>query len=211
MDGTLSDRLGAAYDMYDWCVSQMGDLPPLEKERVVQDLMLWDQFGFVNKKEVWQKLKDKYLPDLVVDEWTKRWYGNFFRFQRLRQDCADVLSDLRKDYKLGIVTNGSADSQMAKVKALGLDQMVDCVVTEGDLGFGKPDPRVFVYAADRLCLPCDEICFVGDTFSTDIYGALKAGMKALWLCLEHQGVSRYNVKQISGLNDIRGVIEREWR
>ena len=207
MDGTLTDRRASAYDCYCACVEQMCDYDPLTQERIVQELMIWDQYGYVNKREVWEKLRDKHFPTLDIDYWTKYWYDNFHRYQRLMPSCLEVLDDLHKDYKLGIVTNGAHESQMAKVKSLGLHEHVDIVVTEGGFGMGKPDSGIFVHACSLLGLLGKETAFVGDMFPTDIYGAMAAECHPIWMCHDQRIVSNYAIKTICGLKELRGVLE----
>ena len=45
----------------------MCDYDPLTQERIVQELMIWDQYGYVNKREVWEKLRYKHFPTLDID------------------------------------------------------------------------------------------------------------------------------------------------
>jgi 4-nitrophenyl phosphatase len=44
---------------------------------------------------------------------------------------------------------------------------------------GKPEPRLFDQAGERLGLPSKEILTVGDRLETDILGAQRAGMATL--------------------------------
>ena len=55
------------------------------------------------------------------------------------------------------------------------------VIVSGDYPYHKPDHRLFEEAAQRLSVSVDECVFVGDIFTNDVYGAMKAGMKAVWI------------------------------
>lgn len=46
---------------------------------------------------------------------------------------------------------------------------------------GKPDPAIYALCLERLGIPRNRICAVGDSFHTDIAGAASAGIDAV-LC-----------------------------
>lgn len=182
-DGTLSNRRRAAYDMYRNCLSRMlPELDPggIEFEGIVQYCMIADQNGIVPKSYVWQQLKDNYIPDLDVETWTDYWYSNFNHFQCASEGAETVLPEIRKHYKTGILSNGAYASQLAKIRSLKMDELVDEVIISGQYGIAKPDPRIFEIAAEKLGVSCSETVFVGDMFFTDIVGAHTAGMKPVW-------------------------------
>ncbi len=54
---------------------------------------------------------------------------------------------------LGLVTNGAAAAQRAKIERFELARFFDVIVVEGEAGFGKPDPRVFERALARCAFP----------------------------------------------------------
>ena len=58
--------------------------------------------------------------------------------------------------------------------------LVDVVVVSGDEGMSKPDPRIFQIALDRLGVTAPQAVMVGDSWATDITGATRAGIRAVW-------------------------------
>lgn len=46
---------------------------------------------------------------------------------------------------------------------------------------GKPDPAVYRLCLERLGLPPDETCMIGDSLETDIAGAGAAGIDGIWV------------------------------
>jgi len=59
----------------------------------------------------------------------------------------------------------------------------DALVFSGEVGVAKPDPAVYLLAADRLGLPAMRCAFVDDS-ATNIRGAVQAGMVGV----RHQSV-----------------------
>ena len=50
----------------------------------------------------------------------------------------------------------------------------------------KPEPRIFQRACDALSVPAGEAVMVGDTPETDVRGAHRAGLRAVWLNRDHR-------------------------
>ena len=98
-----------------------------------------------------------------------------------------VLRSLRPRYRLIVATN-AADSDGEQVRAalarVGLDDLVDDVVTSREVGACKPDPAFFraalrAAAAGRPFSPRRAV-MVGDSWENDVAGALAAGLRAIW-------------------------------
>ena len=65
--------------------------------------------------------------------------------------ATETLSALRAaGMRLALLTNGDGETQRWKIGRFGLEGCFDTILVEGELGFGKPDPRVFELALARL-------------------------------------------------------------
>jgi putative hydrolase of the HAD superfamily len=62
----------------------------------------------------------------------------------------------------------------------------DLLVDSETAGCYKPEPRIFQQACDALSLPASEAVMVGDTPETDVRGAHRAGLRAVWLNRGHR-------------------------
>ena len=157
-------------------------------------------------------LKKHYVPDLDVESWKEKWYATFHEFQVEMPHSYEVLAELKKKYKIGIITNGDEKSQAVKIDYLDMRKYFDTVIISGAFGVHKPHASIYEKAARDLGLKCEEIAFIGDTFATDIVGAVRAGMMPIWYCYEHRGISLYEVKQINNYDEIRDMflINTEW-
>ena len=83
---------------------------------------------------------------------------------------------------LAIVTNSpfSGDVLKWELACHNLDSYFRFIMSSADYGFRKPHPLLFQGAAERLFLEPYEIWYVGDSFNTDVLGAVNAGMKPIW-------------------------------
>ncbi|MFC5972720.1 HAD family hydrolase [Halomarina salina] len=88
----------------------------------------------------------------------------------------DLLDGLAGRYRIGVVTNGPRDAQLAKLDGLGRRDAFDVVVCAGDETPPKPDPEPFERAVATLGVSAAEAAFVGDSPTTDVAGANAAGL-----------------------------------
>lgn len=81
----------------------------------------------------------------------------------------------------GIVSNGGHQSQWAKLRASGLDQVfsADQVFVSGNLPWAKPDPQIFQHACQSLGFQPQDTLYIGDHPPIDEPGALQAGLRFL--------------------------------
>ena len=71
----------------------------------------------------------------------------------------DTLHHLRNaGVRLGIVTNGAAVVQQAKIEQLGLSALVDAVLISEREGVRKPNPEIFYRAVARLGVEVSQTC-----------------------------------------------------
>ncbi|MEB2346901.1 MAG: HAD-IA family hydrolase [Deltaproteobacteria bacterium] len=82
---------------------------------------------------------------------------------------------------LGLVTNGAADAQRAKIERWDLARYFDVIAIEGEVGAGKPDPRHFGHALGALGADPAATLMAGDNYHCDVLGALALGLHAVWI------------------------------
>jgi putative hydrolase of the HAD superfamily len=118
------------------------------------------------------------------------WYrGNRFHGLALFPAAAAVLRAVRQQETtgadssrpVGIITNGPAEVQRAKVELLGVHDLVDFVIISGEFGIAKPDPAIFREALSRAGVRAEDAVFVGDSPEFDVAGAQGAGIPVVWV------------------------------
>jgi HAD superfamily hydrolase (TIGR01662 family) len=125
------------------------------------------------------------LGDTMIDE-EKIMGGHLWEatLQKLPH-LDEVLTELKKrGYKLGVVTNTSTSREehvRVAMQRIDIEKHFDVVVTSVDLGFGKPDERIFFTALRKLGVRPEETVMVGNRLDTDILGGKRAGMKTILL------------------------------
>ena len=91
-----------------------------------------------------------------------------------------LLEILRPRVRLGIVSNNILAEQEVKLARLGMRALIDALVVSAEEGVSKPDSAIFHSALDRLGARPERAVMVGDSWATDIVGARRAGMRAVW-------------------------------
>jgi putative hydrolase of the HAD superfamily len=92
----------------------------------------------------------------------------------------------RMDIKLALVTNGSAETQRAKVERFGLAPLFDAIVIEGEFGLGKPEQAVYAHALSSLGVTAADAWMVGDNIEWDVAAPMRLGMRGIWISPGHQ-------------------------
>jgi putative hydrolase of the HAD superfamily len=92
-----------------------------------------------------------------------------------------VLRELQSRYRLAVVTNGTPDLQREKLEGVGLVPYFAIITISGELGSGKPDPRIFAHTLTRLGVRRRHAVMVGNDLTRDIRGARQAGIAGIWV------------------------------
>jgi putative hydrolase of the HAD superfamily len=102
---------------------------------------------------------------------------------QLATGAATTLQALRAGgWGLAVLTNGHVAIQRRKVRALGVEALVDCVVyAEDHAAGGKPAPEAFEAVVARLRVSPSRAVMVGNDLEADISGAARAGLHAIHL------------------------------
>jgi len=97
-------------------------------------------------------------------------------------DALLVLHELRKHYKLALITNFDHSPHIRKV----LDQFkfeneFDLVVISDEEHCTKPDPRIFNLALKHFELEPENAIYIGDNIHDDIMGSFNAGITPIMI------------------------------
>lgn len=120
-------------------------------------------------------------------------------WSRAYLDAPAALATLsRRGYRLAVVSN--ADGRVRRLlERAGLSPHFELVVDSAEVGFEKPDPRIFLAATQRLGIEPSRCAYVGDMYEIDIVGARAAGLSAL---LIGPGLAPEGVPRVAGLADL---------
>lgn len=104
----------------------------------------------------------------------------------LMEGVSETLSKLRSlGLRLGLICNTGRTPGHTLRKLLsgfGILPLLDVALFSNETICRKPDPRIFRSALESLGAPPADSVHVGDSLENDVRGALKAGMRAVWVC-----------------------------
>ncbi len=122
-----------------------------------------------------------HLADDELKSLLRGYTSEFSKQSSLVPGTQEILRALRESgLKVGIITNGPKETQIKTVERLGLNPLIDFMVTPEDAGTLKPDSRIFMKAIDLAGVAPENSVMVGDSWANDIIGANRAGIRPIW-------------------------------
>ncbi len=107
----------------------------------------------------------------------------------LLPDAIDTVRWLRNSgRRLALLTNGAGAAQRRKIARFELADLFDVILVEGELGFGKPDERVYKRALGALDVRPTDAWMVGDNLEWDVAAPQKLGIRGVWVDAAGRGV-----------------------
>jgi putative hydrolase of the HAD superfamily len=206
LDDTLVDHRGAAADGISAHLAERGLLDATDSAEVARAVALWvaleeehyhrylaGELDYPGQRRArvrgflaaWGSADAADLAAALADDdaATDAWFGGYLaRYEaswRALPGAVAALDEIARRHpgvRFGVVTNGERSQQEPKIQAAGLTARLSPVVCSGDLGFTKPDPRIFLLACREANVDPADAVMVGDRLRTDALGAVDAGL-----------------------------------
>lgn len=223
---------GAIYSRFDQsvCISEGDDTQPIKGVIFDLDDTLYSEKQYVRsgykkisdylgKEDAVEKLWtyfeegkqaiDEYLAE-IGEEDKKAECIRIYREQipkvTLYDGVKERIKDLKdKGIKVGIITDGRPQGQRNKIKALGLDSLIDDIIITDELGgvqFRKPCDIAFRIMQTRWKLPCEQIVYVGDNPNKDFQACRQLGMRWKYFRNEDGMYSTSNLSKVECISSI---------
>lgn len=198
---------GAVYSRFDQsvCISEGDDTQPIKGVIFDLDDTLYSEKQYVRSgyekiaeylgrtdtaDKLWSYFEDgkpaidAYLAEIDEEE-KKTECLRIYREQMpditLYEGVTELIQELKtKGIKVGIITDGRPEGQRNKIKALGLETMVEDIIITDELGgiqFRKPCDIAFRIMQTRWKLPYEQIIYVGDNPHKDFQACRQLGMR----------------------------------
>ena len=136
-----------------------------------------EHFGIIDNSEL-----SRQLGDFYVLEGPKK--------TKLVDGAIDLLEYLfEKDAYMYILSNGFKEVQYEKIKTSNIDKYFKKVYLSEDIGYQKPNKKIFEAVINDLSASAEQCVMIGDDYEVDIVGAKNAGIDQIY----------YNPKQIKHL------------
>ena len=96
-------------------------------------------------------------------------------------EAMEIVRVLHPLFRMAIVTNGIPDVQRGKIIKSGIGSFFESVVVSVEVGYAKPDSRIFQFALENMDITNNQAIMVGNNPERDVEGAGNAGIKSVWI------------------------------
>ena len=141
------------------------EVPALRPDTAERRLRIRDIFG-------------EDLSDIEADKYFATYYDAYLENWSLFPDALACLGRAARQGAVGVITNGTSETQRAKLDRTRISGCFTLVLISCEVGVAKPDRRIFDLAVNELG---PDRLYVGDSFESDVLGALSAGIAPVWL------------------------------
>ena len=120
-------------------------------------------------------------PPEAVDPFKHAFRAAWGKTHTLVPGAKEMLEHLKtKGYRLFAASNSFGHLQRSRLEQAGILPYFEDTYISMDIGYDKPDIRFYQEALRRCGLQAKEVLMIGDSMTTDVIGAQKAGMDALF-------------------------------
>jgi len=165
---------------------------------------------------IWEQRRERMRevfsrPDFTDAEADSRYQVFIRAYQSLTcafEDAAPCLEQLTGQ-PLGIISNGARDQQIGKLERAGLRRHFSVMVFSEDVGFGKPDARIFLEACRRAGQAPSDCIHVGDDVVADIRASQALGIRPVWVDRLGLGQEQVRARRVTSLHELRAALESD--
>ena len=120
-------------------------------------------------------------PPEAVDPFKHAFRAAWGKTHTLVPGAKEMLENLQaKGYRLFAASNSFGNLQRSRLEKAGILKYFEDTYISMDIGYDKPDIRFYQEALRRCGLQAKEVLMIGDSMTTDVIGAQKAGLDALF-------------------------------
>lgn len=179
---------------------------------LIDKLVSGELTTFEFKRERWKSALDSFEVKVDIEEIDQ--LESLFLNASMNCITADepvlnLMNELKKNYEVGIVTNGLYDPQQ-KVINMGLGDIFtqNKIIHAEPLGIRKPDSRIYTIALEAFNKKPEETIFIGDSWTHDVVGPMEAGMEAIWVNFreEEKPTDHTPYAIVSSIREIRDIL-----
>lgn len=150
-----------------------------------------------------------------ADEFHEHYYDIVDNFSEPFPKLDDLMKTIvGAGVKVGIITNGTTDTQYSKIKKLNLDKWIsnDSIFVSEELKVSKPDRKIFDLAKEKLHSEGSYL-YVGDSWEHDVVGSIEAEWDSIFLNSRNESATTAHepFAICNSLEDVANVIFKENR
>ncbi len=151
--------------------------------------VVWQRYGagLISKERAKRERFENLLAALSIngeakpDELSEHYMRQYANYWSYVSGAKTAYFSIASTHPVGILTNGFIEVQKAKLDRFPeLREKASAIVISEEIGFMKPDPRIFQHAAEQAHISASEILYIGDSYRSDVLGGQAAGWQVVW-------------------------------
>lgn len=143
------------------------------------------------------------LPESDAPEFAAAYMQALSRESALKPGAIETCAALSRKYRLCIVTNGTSFVQKGRLSPSPIMQYISDVFISEDIGANKPSPLFFDHVVSAVGdTDRSHYAVVGDSVSSDINGAVAAGMDSVLVTWGRGNISSGATYTVNKIEDI---------
>ena len=156
------------------------------KDLVTEEYLSFDRFFFplMHGSRVGERLKvkgERQEVAALAEQLSEDFLNMTTARVSLLEGAEELVRYLAAKYPLTVVTNGFVEVQYEKFDKSGLRDCFEHIVLSEEVGCQKPNPRIFEEALRMNGLAAEDVVMIGDSWKSDIQGAINAGIDQIWI------------------------------
>ncbi|MCA9341048.1 HAD-IA family hydrolase [Candidatus Saccharibacteria bacterium] len=160
-------------------------ITPSERLEELEDYRIQHDRGYINQDNFLRHIAD------IID-WPVQKVKSYMRSEHILNDeLVGCISELKKEYKIGLLTNVGQGWLDEMFPAGMLENLFDSVVESSTVGIVKPEPEIYQHSARTLGLDTKECCFIDDSLR-NVEGAKNVGMEVILYTTNQSTIERLN-------------------
>jgi len=149
---------------------------------------IWKEFedGRITQDKLKIERFRRFASELKIEfnefDMAKSYMKHLSQASFLFDGAKELIKNLSKDYKLGIITNGLTDVQDTRIRKSVIAEYFETIIISEEAKVAKPDARIYDLALRNMNHTDKKtVLYVGDSLSSDIQGGINAGIDTCWV------------------------------
>ncbi len=123
-------------------------------------------------------------------------------FARPYPETIEVLDELKKHYKIALLSNTDGFSVEPILEKYDLEKYFNNISLSYKVGMLKTDSAVFAHILKELKLKKEDVVMVGDSIESDVLAAESAGIKGILLDRRDRRIYPEKIKDLTEINGL---------
>lgn len=133
------------------------------------------EVGHLSKEVHWDQVgRNLHLDTPALSQFERA----FWIAEKRNEELLSFVSSLRTSYLLGLLSNGWVNARDRVTQQFGFLELFDEAVFSGEVGFAKPNPRIYRLMLNRLGVEPSQAVFIDDNLQ-NVEGARAVGLQAI--------------------------------